>query len=193
MNKPARPRRQGKGDRLLTPDASSAQIRCDHAIAPFDRAAREFDHQWGVDRLPELVSPATAERYGSAIAKLNAAVEAEDPELCAHKAAVCIRGLQAMDAEARAAGHKPTADFWEFDLEGFRIAILRETGDWTVVQRERPDIQAVYSMREVAVMLRDLKSLNVVKAEFPGAEVKKITAKSLPKSFYEAGGDPLPF
>ena len=189
----ARPRRQKKGDRLLSPDARAEEVRVDHAVAPFDRAAREADQTWGVDRLPELVSPQTAEKYGSAIAKLNAAIDADDPELAAAKAAVCIRGLQAMDAEARAAGHKPTADYWEFDLDGFRLAIIRETGDWTVVTRERPDIEAVYSMREVAVMLRDLKSVHAIKAEFPGSTVQKISPKSLPKSFYQAGGDPLPF
>jgi hypothetical protein len=39
-----------------------------------------MDKKWGVDRLVELVSPDMAERYGAAMAKLNAAIDARDPE-----------------------------------------------------------------------------------------------------------------
>lgn len=193
MTHKIRPRRQRKGDRLTSPDENATAVRVDYAVAPFDRHARKMDEKWGVDRLPELVSPETAERYGSAIAKLNEAIDAGDPELAVRKAGVCIRGLDAMDAEATAAGHQPITDWWEYDLDGFRFAIVRDTGDWKVVQRERPDLKVIYSMREVAVMLRDMKSLHAVKEEFPGATVERVSPKPLPSSFYDAGGDELPF
>ena len=47
-----RPRRERKADRLMSPDATKAQIECDYAIAPMDRLALEMDRKWGIDRLP---------------------------------------------------------------------------------------------------------------------------------------------
>ena len=75
-----RPRRQKKGDRLLDRAASLNEIQCDKAVAVMDRLAIQMDRRWGVDRLPELVSIETAQKYGSALAKLNAALEGNDQQ-----------------------------------------------------------------------------------------------------------------
>ena len=187
-----RPRRQNKSDRLITPDASADEIRCDHAVAPFDRLARTMDDRWGIDRLPELVSPETAERYGSAIAKLNAALSAGDAEETVKRAQVCMRGLKAMNDEAEAAGHKPNSgDWWECEVDGFTFAIVRDIGDWPHVKRDRPNL-TIYSLREIGLIVKAAAQTPFVaatKEAFPGAEIARITPSRLPDDFWERGGD----
>ena len=172
---PQRPRRQRKGDRLLAPGATTAEVAVDHAVAPFDRAARQADQTWGVDRLPELVSPDTASKYGFSVGKLNDAIRSEDAELTAQWSAVCIRGMAAMDAEARAAGHTPMpSGFWMYEQDGNQIVIAREMRDWPLIEKMHPGVP-IFSMREVFNALEAYgQTVVAVKEHFPGAEVKSI-------------------
>lgn len=169
-----RPKRQRKGDRLLNPDTPATQIACDYGIAPFDRAAIDMDQKWGIDRLPELVTPELAKRYGDAVAYLNACIEQNDPDKCTEAAGNCIRGLHAMDAEATKLGRKPaTGDYTEYDLDGWKIAILHDGAEWKTAQDARPDLK-FFTMREAAIALRTKIStppIEAVKDTFPGAEV----------------------
>ncbi len=188
-----KPRYKAKSDRLTYSGASEAEIRCDYALAPFDRASRAADHLWGIDRLPSLVSPATAEKFGRAIAALNAAIEANDPAVTAANAANCAKAITVMEAEARAAGHEPLPpEIWDADIDGFRFCLIRETNDWPQAGKARPGVQ-VYTLREVAVALqhyRDNKFVSAVKDAFPGAEV---TAVRTPTPMEEYLGDEIPF
>jgi hypothetical protein len=72
-SKPSKPSRQKLEDRLISPlDASLNEVACDLALGGLDRMAREMDRKWVVDRLPDLVSPEMAAKYGSAMGRLNA-------------------------------------------------------------------------------------------------------------------------
>ena len=177
-----RPRRQKLGDRLVTPGARQEEIASDHAVAPFDRLALDMDRTWGIDRLPELVGPETAAKYGSAIAKLNAALATNEPKEVAARAGVCMRGLQAMDTEARQRGHSPqTPLVGEYEHEGRKFGIVREVGDWPVVSSERPCL-TLYTLQEVAVALHAHKNAALVveeiKQHFPGAQIRSMTETS---------------
>lgn len=190
MTNRSRPRRQFKADRLLCPDASANEMRCDMAVAPFDRACTEMDQKWGIDRLPELVSVTTAEKYGSAMAKLNAALQSADPDETAARAGVCIRGLAAMDTEAMAAGHKPmNPDVWEAEYNGRVFSIIRDIRDWQKV--DLPNGRRVYSLREVAVALDALDRgvFEQIKDAIPEARIAAI--KHDPRPF-DADAD-VPF
>ena len=171
-----RPKRQKLGDRLLSPDARADEIATDHALAPFDRAARLMDQTWGIDRLVELVSPETAARYGSAMAKLNAAINANDPAECAGRAAICIRGLDAMDREARAAGHQPMPDqFWMHECNGDKFIIARTNQDWPLIEKMHPHVP-IFSMQEVWAALEAYpKTVIEVKKHFPASHIKSVT------------------
>jgi len=149
MNRPNRHTRQNaKFDRLLYPAATSEDIRMSYACSAFDRAALLSEQTWGIDKLPALVSTETAARYASAMSRLNAALQGDDPAVVAHVAAVCVRGLAAMDAEARAAGHAPIpADVWQ--LDGGKIGIIRDERDWPAVAAAMPGLRIV-TLREVA-------------------------------------------
>lgn len=191
---PQRPRRQRKGDRILTPGATRTEIECDYAIAPLDRAALDMDRKWGIDRLPEIVSPEMAQRYGAAMAYLNACLEEGDPDNCAAAAGNCIRGLHAMDAEATRLGRQTASgDYLEYEMDGFKFGVLKDKAEWRTAQDARPDLH-FYSLREVAVALQAVKLDNPmfreIKDALPKAEVIAIRPKTPGEKFLE---DEIPF
>jgi len=192
MTKARIPRRKRKGDRLPDPPTSEPDVSCDYAIGPLDRLALEMDRKWGIDRLPELVSPDTAERYGKAIAQLNAALEARDPKTASHKASVCMKGLRIMDAEAEANGApQAKGNYWEYSLGDFQFAIIEDDREWQSLKAARPDLM-FFTMREAALSLKkfcEVWPLLEVKAEFPGATITKLAGHSADEPI----DDPLPF
>jgi hypothetical protein len=174
-----RPTRKKKEDRILSKGATAEEIRADLSLAPFDHAAREMDKRWGVDRLPELVSPESAAKWGKAMAGLNGAIDAKDPDKVKFWVEICLRGMQAMDAEAVAMG-RPVSDpmIWEHEYEGVVYGIIEDGREWPAAYAKRPGI-AIHTMREVAVALHEHRNglVNAVKLAFPGAEVKAVRRK----------------
>lgn len=173
-----KPYRQNKVDRLINPGAKPHEIRCDYAVAPLDRVALDMDRKWGIDRLPSLVAPAMAEKYGAAMAHLNSAIDENDPAKVADAANNCMRGLAAMDAAATAAGHKPiTPLVWEYELDGNRFGVVQSSGDWPAVAVTHPGL-TTYTLREVALALASYKNAlpinESVKAAFPGAQISAV-------------------
>ena len=153
--KSPRPRRSGKSDRMLYPQTSIDEVRCDMMLAPFDKAHIDMDNKWGIDRLVELVSVETAEKWGAAMAKLNDAIRSCNVEETKARVGVCVRGLAAMDAEATANGHHPKdPEVWEAEYEGRVFAVIQDGRNW--VKTEVQGGRRVYSMHEVAVALHAL-------------------------------------
>lgn len=171
-----RPTRQKKDDRILHKGATANQIRADLSLAPFDKAVREMDRKWGVDVLPELVSVESAEKWGKAMAGLNGAIDAQDPDKVKFWVEVCLRGLAAMDAEAVALGRPMSdPDIWEYEYEGTTFGIIEDGRQWPAAYAKRPGI-AIHTMREVAIALHAHRNglVDAVKLSFPGAEVKAV-------------------
>lgn len=191
-----RPPRRRKIDNLIEPDMRADEARCHAAIAPLDRLAETMDRKWGVDRLCSLVSPDTASRYGSALGRLNDALRATDAEQVVHVAKVCMRGLQAMDQEAEAAGAQKPVVLAEAEIDGFHFAIIGDVGDWAPILEERPGMR-VYSLREIANAVKQIHGIAIIdkiKTTFPGSEIKgPVNRKKLLAGFYEGGGDEIPF
>lgn len=187
----SRPQRHNRHDRLTHHGASPTEIKCDMATGPFDGACREMDRKWGVDRLPELVSPATAARWGQAMADLNAAIDSGDEALTVQKVNACLRGFSAMDAEATAAGHQPIPPAaQEIEIDGQLCAVLWDAAQWPAYQKARPGIR-VYTPLEVANALAHYgKIVAAVKDSFPGAEV--VTVRK-PTKLEEELQDSIPF
>jgi hypothetical protein len=175
----ARPSYNRKSDRLIYPGASADEIRCDTALAPVDRIATAMDQKWGIDRLVGLVSTETAARYGSALAKLNAAIATSNAEEVATRAAVLVRGYEAMDREAAAAGHTPAPpEAWEIEVGGAMCVVIRDGRDWPMCQAAHPG-KRIYTLREVAVALEHLGGMvAAVKDAFPGATVTATRPKT---------------
>ena len=200
MAHPKRQRRQKKADRLLCPDASSSEIECDYGIAPMDRVATIMDLKWGIDRLPELVSPDMAAKYGRAMAHMNECIRLGDPANCAAAAQNCIKGLNAMDADAEQNGmDQATGTLFEFELdpsdggEAFHFGVMEDGVQWQTAKAKRPDLM-LFTKREIAMALQAYVRSPMVAATkdaFPGSEITKI--KPNPPVDYKNGGDIIPF
>lgn len=191
-----RPRRQKKADRLLAgSNATPVEVQADYALGPLDQLARQMDRKWGIDRLPELVSVETATKYGSILAKLNAAIDNADPAEAARVAQGVMRGLHAMDAEAEKSGApKANPEVWEIEHQGHKIGIIRDQNYWPELKAQRPDL-AIYTLNEVAVALAQLHTDRVaeIKARFPGAEVTAIKTPQAEMPASEITDDEIAF
>ena len=145
-------------------------------LAPFDKACTKMDLRWGVNVLPELVSVESAAKWGKALAGLNGAMDAHDPDKVKFWVEVCLRGLTAMDAEATAAGHQPADPMiWEYEFEGVTYGIIEDGRQWPAAYRKRKGL-LMFNMREVAIALDAHRNALVrqVKESFPGAEITAI-------------------
>lgn len=198
MTAQTRQRRPKKSDRLLYPDANKAEVQCAYGVAPFDRVATEMELKWGIERLPELVSPATAAKFGAAMAHLNECIGKELPEECTAAANNCIRGLHAMDAEATASGaQQATGDVVEYLHEAengvvTKYGMMLDGREWQTAKARRPDLLLV-TMREVALALHKYHTAPLedeLAAHFPDAKITAVKPKRPPVD-YANGGDSL--
>lgn len=174
------PRFNKKSDRMVTPGASAMEIRCDMACAPLDNLARKYDTVWGVDRLVTLVAPAMAEKYGAAIAHLHSAYDAEDPAATAAAAANCMKGLDAMNAQAIAAGHQPADPrVWVMEVEGRKFGFVEDAAFAAIAERNNPGVKIV-TLRQAVNSLVITENAVVAAAvkHSPGATVTAIRPRS---------------
>jgi hypothetical protein len=157
------------------------------ALKPLDRVAVEFEAKWGVERLPRLVAPDMAAKFGSARDKLNEAIRENDGEAVAKRAAVMIRGWQALDKAATEAGCEALP---------LRTVGVKHEGRFYVVAWDRADVhraaalsdapENVVTAHELLIAYEALRAkIDGVKQAFPGAEVVRA---ALPP-----GGDDCPF
>lgn len=180
--KPKKPYRQKMEDILVHGHTSERDIRCDFAVAPFDRAVHEADRKWGIDVLPSLVTPQMAEKYGGAVAYLNSALKENDPEKVANAAANCVKGIQAMEVMAINSGHAPkSTEVWEFEIDGMKFGIMQDGNKWPQAKADHPGLQ-LFTPREIAIALRDLqgsvyREVAAIKDAFPGAEIVEVRGK----------------
>ena len=164
-----------------------------HAILPLDRAASEMELKWGCERLPSLVSPETAARFGSAKAKLDAAILANDPQEVARRATVMIKGWAKMDLEATEMGHEALSpDIWSHTTStGFKLAVARSNADTlkSIRTDDRMKGVAVYSMDEIARILEaeSYRLLDTVKKTFPESVITKTAKKKAPAPLFDDG------
>jgi len=190
--KPRPPRFAKKSDRMITPGASAAEIRCDMACAPLDNLARKYDAIWGIDRLVTLVSPAMAEKYGAAIAHLHSSYDAEDPATTAAAAANCMKGLDAMNAQAIAAGHQPADPrVWMMEIDGHQYGFVEDAAFVAIAERNNPGVK-IATLRQAVVALNPERfgiPRDII-AAFPGATITAIRPRS---QLAEELNDEIPF
>ena len=179
------PQRQKSGDRMLAKHAREVEIRIDYAVAPLTKLTRDLDHFWGIDTLVEIVPPEMAEKFGGAVAKLNAAIEAQDVDEVVKWVGVCMRGSKAMHEAALASGAAPASDeAWLIQADDKQYALLKDSRAWQRFQEKHPDIEVV-TERELILALRWYRESRVgrvmaeVKDHFPQAEVINFKEDSL--------------
>jgi hypothetical protein len=156
------------------------------ALRPFWRAEDKASQKWGgIVRLQSLVSPDLSARYGSAYAKLQAAIKAFDSQETARLAGVCIRGLDALDKAASESheSFEPRSVFIQHHGKSYLVAIDRI--DLPAIKA--PDGVPVLSLQELIearqiVLDRQEEALNAIQTAFPGSQVS-----------FLPDGDDLPF
>jgi len=161
------------------------------ALRVRDRTVHEYDARWGTDVLQSLVSPETAAKFAKVRNRLDAAIDAHNRAVGADDAqdaadlaistmAVEMRGLATLEAEAIAAGRKPLdpGRAWAFPLEDGTQALAVQTDDDARAAVRSPRFKgwAIYSMREIGVILSERSLLGVLdlKKTFPESTVESI-------------------
>lgn len=171
--------RPRKWDRFTAPDATHGDTAAHYALAPFDEAMREAERIWGVDRLPGLVSPETAAKWGLAMTQLNEAILGGKVEDVTARVGVCLRGLVKMAEEAEALGARRShPKTWEMsDGDQFKFAILQDGRDWPALKAQRPDL-LFFTEAEVVNALKAyhaaIPALDAIRKSFPDAQITKI-------------------
>lgn len=170
-----------------------------HAVQPLDLIAREMEARWGVDRLPALVSPETAARFGSALAKLNAAIQSGDAKEAVRRVEVMMRGWRALDAEATAAGAQPApADCWPLRIgnEQRPAWIAKDPAAARAVRQLKGEAD-VYTLEEVGRLLGSVLRpdglLREAKRAFPEGRVVAVRDKAAPADDGDGMSDEIPF
>ena len=181
----AKVKEQAKADAPIWREQNESVSR---AIQPLDLVAAEVEGLWGYGRLPRLVSPEMAQKFGSAQDRLNAAIKANDGEEVAKRAAVLIRGWRALAEAAEAAGHAPLPEgTWSVAHEGRAFTIVLNRADADAVARHNRSPETVLCIHELLAawsVLRGREVMEAIKTKFPGSTVQRLDEKR---------GDHLPF
>jgi hypothetical protein len=146
----------------------------DIAVRGVDRRGREMDQRWGVGRLPTLVPLEVADKFRAQRRKFSAAVWERDAEAVRKHGEAMLRAYAKLDEIATATGAVPgKPDQWEFETPEGLIILVREIGD--VGRAELHGRQAkVWSLDEVASVIRAHPVLAAAKDFFPGATVESV-------------------
>ena len=165
----------------------------DAVLATLDAVVIPLEGKWGAGRLPRLVEPDLAAKFGSAQAKLNAAVEAGDVEEVVKRATVLKRGWLALDAAASPQLALERDQVWGYDHQGRSYIVVMEPSkaNWQAAHAE--DASLVVTVAELLVVWEASKVAQVTrkaKLVFPAAEVTRVT---MDKSLADDLNDEIPF
>lgn len=149
-------------------------------LSQLDEVANQMERRWGINRLPLLVTPATAAKFKAAADALDTFNDhgalpgwAPTPEALR---AVVARGWQAMDAEATAAGAEPMGEaFAEAEwAPGRFFAIARDDAHKQAlvlrVKAEKRDV-CIFSVQEVGQLIASIPDVARICELFPGAYI----------------------
>ena len=178
------------------PDMAAAKdaITIDFTIGPLDRAKREADQKWGFDRLPEIVSPATAQKFGRAMEAYEQELLREEPDPARVKAFVdnLVRAYAALDREAESLGRESfSTNTIHLQVNGEPAIIVADRAFMAEAKRLWPRA-ALYTPDELERLLseRGMDLVNEAKRVFRDAEVTEVRALTqLEKEL----GDEIPF
>lgn len=151
-------------------DATTAMIQAVH------RKGRDMDEKWGTGRLPALVPIEWAERFGRQKAKMSVASHQFDEEEIRRHGEAMIRAYDKLDELAMQAGHRPgPPDVWEFMAGDELILLCRDISR----VRQARELAAgrkcqVWSLDEIANVIRAHPALAAAKDAFPGSTVESI-------------------
>ena len=156
----------------------------DAVLARLDTEARRCEGRWGVERLPLLVPPEMAAKFGSAQAKLNAAIEAADVAAVVERAEIMLRGWQALDAWASSAVNPDVErdeGVWGYLHSGKPYKVVLDRSKAHREASRATDPALVVTVAELLACWEarmDRSPVAAAKTAFPGAAVTAIRQKS---------------
>ncbi len=166
-------------------------------LAELDEISARHEREWGVDRLPRLVSPETAKRWEAATALLADDFPPAGQTLEAVRASIA-RGWAALAQEARQRGHEPLPPAChEIPLEGLPGAVaavcLDDTHAQALILRAKAEGRtvSVWTLAEVVRVIQSSEVVNQTKHLWPGATVQaaRRRTRALPEDEIPFGGD----
>ena len=157
-----------------------AMRRMQDALHRYDDEVSKVERKWGVDRLIWVVGGGLRDRFEAQMDLLNAAIDKmQDVE---HQVDVTLRGVAALEQAAIAAGVQPLSGEWiEGKMpDGKVLAIVPNDYEVSRVKRDNREM-VVYSVDEIGKLLAawgESKTVDAVKAVFPGATVEKVKTRT---------------
>jgi hypothetical protein len=162
-------------------------------IEAVDRVGKDMDAKWGLGRLPTLVSPDWAQKFASQKRKMHDACWSWNVAETLKHGEAMIRAYRKLDELATAAGHRPgPAEQWEFEGPDGLIVLVCDRERMNQVETGGRRCQ-VWSLDEVAEVIRKHPTITVAKDCFPGAEVVSIRPVQQFKTELNDSLEGLPF
>lgn len=153
-----------------------------YALKPLDELVHQMERRWGVDRLPGLVDPEMAARFGAAKAKLDAAIDENEPALVVKRVKVMMKGWLALsDAAEKAGAEEIEADVWEgLSDKGVKYAFCRSGAEAHKAAREKEGYR-VLSVDEVVRLLEaQYDKVTKIKDVFPDSIIEGVKNGPVP-------------
>lgn len=153
----------GKRDRGALPPANpvaypeSEFSRFQRAkIVEVDRARREHEQKWGVNRITTLVPTEFREKFYAQSERVWAAQEAKDSQRFAAACDGMVRAYKAMDAWATAEGIAPAEDVHRIEAQTDLgvIVIVKDEEAARRFGETRKDVLQVWTVAEIAELLK---------------------------------------
>lgn len=159
----------------MTLDLTPAQLEINRLLERLDECAKQHECKWGVDRLQTLAGPQLRQKWDTQIAKLNAAITSSNLTDMRQLVEGTIRAWGILEQEAMQSGHTcHPPEVWEVQhpSSGRVYRICKTLLDAKAVTEEG---YCVYTLEEIARLLETKQMVNVVKENFPGAVVTRVT------------------
>ena len=162
-------------------------------IATVDRKACDIEARWGIGRLPKLVPLELSQRFHSQRRKFSESlVDWNVAEATKHGAAM-ERAYVALEAAALAAGHEPLpSDQWEFETPEGLVILVKDKARTNMAETHGRRAQ-VWSIEEIASVIRAHPILAATKDAFPGATVESIRPPAKSRQKLDDDLEGLPF
>jgi hypothetical protein len=170
--------RRPRPDPIISPEKWMVKdaITLSAAVRPLDEANARMEDKWGIDRLPGLVQPDMAARYGQRLEEFERAMDAMDVPAVVDLASRLVKALAHLDRLATEAGHKPLpADSWPAEIDGRRAVVARYREACREIRTEH-EVWTIDELARLATIgiqaLRSESAIQRIEAAFPGAKIR---------------------
>lgn len=143
-----------------------------------DERGKAMDRKWGLGRLPGLCGIEWAERFANQRRKFGTAVWSWDLNEVRKHGEAMVRAFDKLDELATEAGIEPgPPGQWEFTTSEGLVILVQDRNRMNQVDTGGRQCQ-VWSLDEIAEVIRNFPELSKAKDVFQGAEVVKLSPRA---------------